>query len=133
VPLIPHPPAIAALPAVAWEEAFEVMPEAALVLAVDGRLLAANAAGRALLGRRAQPGTPCCTLLGCRPDQCLSAAAHAGESFQHHVALDDGAAAWATAVAGAGGQVVVTLNRLAGPAGLAREDQIGRASCRERV
>ena len=122
MPLTPEPPVIAALPAVAWEEAFEVMPEAALVLAGDGRLLAANAAGRALLGRRALPGTACCTLLGCRPEHCLSARARAGESFQHHVALEDGAEAWATAVAGTGGQVVVTLNRLAGPAGLSRED-----------
>ena len=67
MPLTPEPPVIAALPAVAWEEAFEVMPEAALVLAEDGRLLAANAAGRALLGRRAQPGAACCTPAGLPP------------------------------------------------------------------
>ena len=62
MPLTPEPPVIAALPAVAWEEAFEVMPEAALVLAGDGRLLAANAAGRALLVAAPSPGplaAPC--------------------------------------------------------------------------
>ena len=122
MPVTPHPRAAATLPAVAWAEAFEVLPEAALVLAGDGRMLVANAAGRALLGRRAQPGTPCCALLGCRPGFCLSARARAGESLQHQVALEDGAAAWASAVAGPAGQVVVTLNRLAGPAGLPPED-----------
>jgi DNA-binding SARP family transcriptional activator len=114
--------ATAALPAVAWQEAFEVLPEAALVLAADGRLLAANAAARALLGRRAQAGARCCDLLGCRPGACLAALAGAGESTEHQVALADGAAAWATAATGGGGQVVVTLHRLAGPAGLPRED-----------
>jgi DNA-binding SARP family transcriptional activator len=98
------------------------MPEAALVLDGDGRLLAANGAARVLLGRRAQPGASCCSVLGCRLGACLSLRARAGERGQHQVALDDGAAAWASPVATAAGQVVVTLHRLAGPAGLAREE-----------
>src|SRR5262245_1883120 len=98
------------------------MPEAALVLDGEGRLLAANGAARVLLGRRAQPGTPCCTLLGCRPGACVTIQALAGERLQHHVLLHDGAAAWASPVATATGQIAVTLHRLAGPAGLAREE-----------
>ena len=118
----PASPTTAALPGVAWPEAFEALPEAALVLADDDRILAANAAARALLGRRGAPGARCCAVLGCRPGACLTALARAGEHREHQVALADGAAAWATAAAGAGGQVVVTLHRLAGPAGLPRED-----------
>jgi DNA-binding SARP family transcriptional activator len=107
---------------IAWEAAFEAMPEAALVLDGGGRLLGANGAARALLGRRAQAGARCCALLGCRPGACVTVAALAGERAQHQVELDDGAAAWASPVATAAGQVVVTLHRMAGPAGLARED-----------
>ncbi len=107
---------------VAWEAAFEVMPEAALVLDSDGRLLAANGAARVLLGRRAQAGARCCAMLGCRPGTCVTTQALAGERGQHQVQLDDGAAAWASPVASPAGQVVITLHRLAGPAGLAREE-----------
>ncbi len=106
----------------AWESAFEALPEAALVLDGDGRLLAANGAARVLLGRRGRPGARCCALLGCRPGACITAVALAGERVQHQVQLDDGAAAWASPVATAAGQVVVTLHRMAGPAGLAREE-----------
>ncbi len=98
------------------------MPEAVLVLDGDGTLLAANGAARTLLGRRAQNGARCCTMLGCRPGACVTARALAGEAGQHQVQLDDGAAAWASPVAPAAGPVAVTLHRLAGPAGLARED-----------
>jgi DNA-binding SARP family transcriptional activator len=98
------------------------MPEAALVLDGQGRLLAANGAARVLLGRRAQPGAQCCAMLGCRPGACVTARALAGERGQHQVQLDDGAAAWASPVATGAGQVVITLHRLAGPAGLAREE-----------
>ncbi len=98
------------------------MPEAALVLDAERRLLAANGAARVLLGRRAQPGTRCCAVLGCRPGACLSAQALAGDGAQQQVQLDDGAAAWVSPVTTAAGQVVVTLHRLAGPAGLAREE-----------
>jgi DNA-binding SARP family transcriptional activator len=98
------------------------MPEAALVLDGQGQLLAANGAARVLLGRRAQPGALCCAMLGCRPGACITTLAIAGERGQHQVQLHDGAAAWASPVATAAGQVVVTLHRLAGPAGLAREE-----------
>jgi DNA-binding SARP family transcriptional activator len=107
---------------VAWESAFEALPEAALVLDAGGRLLAANGAARVMLGRRAARAADCCALLGCPPDGCLTPRALAGEGGQHQVELDDGAAAWASPVATAAGQIVVTLHRLAGPAGLARED-----------
>ena len=109
-------------PDIGWEAAFEVMPEAALVLDRDGGLLAANGAARVLLGRRARTGARCCTMLGCRPDACVSIRALAGEHGQHQVELDDGAAAWASPVATAAGQVVVTMHRMAGPAGLPREE-----------
>jgi DNA-binding SARP family transcriptional activator len=107
---------------VAWESAFEALPEAALALDGEGRLLAANGAARVVLGRSAQPGVSCCALLGCRPGACVTAHALAGEQPQHQVQLEDGAIAWASPVATAAGQVVVTLHRLAGPAGLPRED-----------
>ena len=113
---------VAHLPDVAWEAAFEAMPEAALVLDGEGRLLVANGAARVLLGRRAQPGAHCCAVLGCRPGACASAQALAGDGVQQHVQLDDGAAAWASPAATPAGQVVVTLHRMAGPAGLAREE-----------
>src|SRR5918995_4514935 len=103
VKVTPPPPAtgVAAVAPphdVAWEPAFEALPEAALVLDADGRLLAANAAARVLLGRRAAAGARCCELLACRPGACVSSLARTGESRQHQVGLDDGAAAWATAV-----------------------------------
>jgi len=107
---------------VVWEAAFEALPEAALVLDGDGRLLAANAAARGLLGRRAAAGATCCSLLGCREGACASVLARAGERRQLQVHLDDGAVAWASPVATAAGQVVVALHRAAGPAGRARED-----------
>jgi len=107
---------------VAWESAFEALPEAALVLDGTGRLLVANGAARVVLGARAEPGARCCELLGCARAGCVTAHALAGESTQHQVELTDGAAAWASTVATAAGQVVVTLHRLAGPAGLAREE-----------
>lgn len=107
---------------VGWEAAFEAMPEAALVLDGAGGLMAANGAARVLLGPRARTGALCCAMLGCRPGACVTIRALAGERGQHQVQLDDGATAWASPVATAAGQVVVTLHRMAGPAGLARED-----------
>jgi DNA-binding SARP family transcriptional activator len=109
-------------PPIDWEAAFEAMPEAALLLDGQGGLLAANGAACVLLGRRARTGARCCAMLGCRPDACVTVRALAGEGGQHQVQLDDGAAAWASPVATAAGQVVVTLHRMAGPAGLAREE-----------
>jgi DNA-binding SARP family transcriptional activator len=107
---------------VAWEAAFEALPEAAIVLDGTGRLLAANGAARVVLGPSAVPGARCCELLGCARAGCVTAHALAGESTQHQIQLADGAAAWASTVATAAGQVAVTLHRLAGPAGLAREE-----------
>jgi len=107
---------------VAWEAAFEALPEAAIVLDGDGRLLVANGAARVVLGPSAVPGARCCELLGCAQAGCVSAQALAGESTQHQIQLADGASAWASTVGTAAGQVVVTLHRLAGPAGLAREE-----------
>ena len=65
-------PVAAVSDSIAWEAAFEAMPEAALVLDGEGRLLGANGAARVMLGRRAQVGAPCCTVLGCRPGACVS-------------------------------------------------------------
>ena len=113
---------VAPLHDVAWEAAFDVLPEAAVVLDGSGALLAANAAARVLFGRRAVAGTRCCALLGCRDGACVTTLAQGGERTQHQVPLDDGAAAWASAAGTPAGQVVVTLHRLAGPAGLPRED-----------
>jgi DNA-binding SARP family transcriptional activator len=107
---------------VVWEAAFEALPEATLVFDGDGRLLAANGAARVALGARAVPGARCCDLLGCAQAGCVSARALDGESTQQQIQLADGAAAWASTVATAAGQVVVTLDRLAGPAGLPREE-----------
>jgi DNA-binding SARP family transcriptional activator len=108
--------------AVAWEAAFEALPDAVVVFDGDGRLLAGNAAAHVMLGRRATPGARCCRLLGCAQAGCVTARALGGESSQHQVELADGATAWASTVATAAGQVVVSLHRLAGPAGLAREE-----------
>ena len=115
---------------VAWDAAFEALPAAALVLDAAGRLLARNGAARVLLGVGAQTGARCCDILGCRPpgpglaDGCVTQLALRGDGAlaERQIQLDDGAAAWISAVPSAAGQVVVTLHRLAGPAGLARED-----------
>jgi DNA-binding SARP family transcriptional activator len=121
----------AAAPAhVVWEAAFEAMPEATLVLDGDGRLLAANGAARVALGARAVLGARCCDLLGCSQAGCVSARALDGESTQQQIQLADGAAAWASTVGTAAGQVVVTLDRLAGPAGLPREELPPRLTIR---
>ena len=116
----PTPPTEAAT--VAWEAAFEALAEAALVFDVDGRLLAVNGAGRVMLGPGAVPGARCCALLGCARAGCVTARALGGESTQHQIALADGASAWASTTATAAGQVLVSMHRLAGPAGLGREE-----------
>jgi len=115
-------PASAVPTGVAWEAAFEALPEAALLFDGEGRLLVANGAARVMLGARAKAGVRCCELLGCAQAGCVTAHALGGESTQHQVELADGAAAWASTVATTAAQVVVTLHRLAGPAGLAREE-----------
>ncbi len=112
---------------VLWRTAFEALPAAALILDAAGQLLAGNAAARVLLGPAAVPGARCCALLGCRPpgaahvsgcvtDQVL---APDGSLAERQVELDDGGAAWVSAVRSGDDQVVVMLHRLAGPAGLA--------------
>jgi DNA-binding SARP family transcriptional activator len=111
-----------AVAAVVWEAAFDALAEAVLVFDGDGRLLAANSAAHVMLGPRVVSGTRCCALLGCAQAGCVSARALTGESSQHQVQLADGASAWASTVATSAGQAVVSLNRLAGPAGLAREE-----------
>jgi DNA-binding SARP family transcriptional activator len=108
--------------AVVWDAAFEALPSAVVVFDPDGRLLAANGAARVMLGPRATPGTRCCTLLGCAQAGCVSARALGGESSQHQFQLADGASGWASTAATAAGQVVVSLDRLAGPSGLPREE-----------
>jgi DNA-binding SARP family transcriptional activator len=117
--------------AVSWRAVFESLPAAALVLGADGALLACNPAARVLLGPSADTATRCCQLLGCRPagealgSGCVGelARAGAGALAERQVQLHDGAAAWLTAApAAADGQVVVMLHRLAGPAGMGRED-----------
>ncbi len=116
---------------VPWRAAFEALPAPALLLAADGTLLAVNPAARVVLGPVAQAGTPCCRFLGCRPAGdalgagCISELTRNGDRAlaERQIVLHDGAAAWLTAApVGAGGEVVVMLNRLAGPAGLAREE-----------
>jgi DNA-binding SARP family transcriptional activator len=116
---------------VAWRAAFAALPVAALVLARDGGLLFCNPAARVLLGPAAQEGARCCDLLGCRPPGegpgagCVTEVVLRGDgpSAERQIALPDGAAAWLSASpSGADGQVVALLHRLAGPAGLARED-----------
>jgi DNA-binding SARP family transcriptional activator len=116
---------------VAWRAAFAALPVAALVLARDGALLFCNPAARVLLGPAAQDGARCCDLLGCRPPGegpgagCVTEVVLRGDgpSAERQIALPDGAAAWLSASpSGADGQVVALLHRLAGPAGLARED-----------
>jgi DNA-binding SARP family transcriptional activator len=117
--------ASAASAAVAWEAAFEALADAVLVLDGDGRLLAANGAARLILALPAAgalPAARCCDLLACSQGGCVSALALGGENTQRQVQLADGASAWASTGATGAGQVVVTLNRLAGPAGLPRED-----------
>jgi DNA-binding SARP family transcriptional activator len=116
---------------VAWRAAFAALPVAALVLARDGGLLFCNPAARVLLGPAAQEGARCCDLLGCRPPGegpgagCVTEVVLRGDgpSAERQIALPDGAAAWLSASpSGADDQVVALLHRLAGPAGLARED-----------
>jgi DNA-binding SARP family transcriptional activator len=116
---------------VAWRAAFAALPAAALVLARDGRLLFCNPAARVLLGAGARDGARCCELLGCRPPGdgpgagCVTEVVLRGDVplAERQVALPDGAAAWLSASpSGSDGQVVAMLHRLAGPAGLARED-----------
>jgi DNA-binding SARP family transcriptional activator len=108
--------------AVVWEAAFDALGEAVLVFDADGALLAANSVARVVLGKRIAPGTRCCALLGCAQAGCVSARALEGESSQHQLQLADGASAWATTAATSAGQVVVSLHRLAGPAGLGPEE-----------
>ena len=115
---------------VAWEAAFDALPGAALVLDGAGHLLVRNGAARVLLGPRVELGARCCEFLGCRPagpglaSGCVTQLAAAGDGAlaERQILLDDGAAAWLSAVGSEAGQVVVMLHRLAGPAGLARED-----------
>jgi DNA-binding SARP family transcriptional activator len=107
---------------VAWEAAFEALPDAVLVFNGDSALVAANGAARVLLGPGAVAGARCCALLGCAQEGCVSARALGGENGQHQIELADGASAWATTAATSVGQVVVTLHRLAGPAGIGPEE-----------
>jgi DNA-binding SARP family transcriptional activator len=116
---------------VPWRAAFEALPAAALVLDADGAMIACNPAARVVLGPLARIGSSCCGFLGCRPPGdglgagCVSELTRRGDGAlaERQIVLHDGAAAWLSAArAGAGGEVVVMLNRLAGPAGLARED-----------
>ena len=116
---------------VPWQAAFESLPAPALLLGDDGALIACNAAARVVLGPLARIGTRCCDFLDCHPpgDElgagCVSELARAGDSAvaERQIQLHDGAAAWLSAApAGEGEEVVVMLNRLAGPAGLAREE-----------
>ncbi len=123
---------------VAWEAAFEALPGAAVVLDAAGRLLTRNAAARVLLGPQVEAGARCCAFLGCRPagpglaSGCVTQLAMAGDAAlaERQIQLDDGAAAWLSAVGTEAGQVVVMLHRLAGPAGLAREDLPPRITVR---
>jgi DNA-binding SARP family transcriptional activator len=108
--------------AIVWDAAFEALPDAVAVFDGDGRLLAANGVARVMLGRGATPGTRCCALLGCAQAGCISARALGGESSQHQFQLADGAPGWASTAATSAGQVVVSLARLAGPAGLPQEE-----------
>jgi DNA-binding SARP family transcriptional activator len=131
-PVVPETePAVSSAPAaVPWQEVFDALPAAALVLGPDGGLVACNPAARVLLGPLGKPGVRCCRFLGCRPPGegpaagCVSELARAGEGAlaERQVQLHDGAAAWLSAAAAGGGHVVVMLHRLAGPAGLAREE-----------
>jgi DNA-binding SARP family transcriptional activator len=116
---------------VPWRAAFESLPAPALLLGADGTLIACNAAARVVLGPLAHIGTRCCRFLGCRPPGeglgagCISELVGHGDSAlaERQIQLHDGAAAWLTAApAGGDGELVVMLNRLAGPAGLAREE-----------
>ena len=123
---------------VAWEAAFDALPGAAVVLDGTGQLLARNGAARVLLGPRIAAGARCCDFLGCRPagpglaSGCVTQLAAAGDGAlaERQIQLDDGAAAWLSAVGTEAGQVVVMLHRLAGPAGLAREDLPPRITVR---
>jgi DNA-binding SARP family transcriptional activator len=126
--LAPRAPA-----SVPWRAIFESLPAPALVLGPDGALTACNPAARVLLGRAAQIGTRCCQLLGCRaPDTgigagCVSELARRGDGAlaERQVELRDGAAAWlSVAPAGDKGDVVVMLNRLAGPAGVGTHEEL---------
>ena len=53
-----------------------------------------------------------------------------GALAERQIQLEDGAAAWLSAVGSAAGQVVVMLHRLAGPAGLPREELPPRITVR---
>jgi DNA-binding SARP family transcriptional activator len=121
-----HGNAVAAPTDVAWEAAFEALPDAVLVFDGDGWLLAANGAARVIMPlplRRVVRGARCCELFTCAEAGCVSALALGGENTQRQIQLADGASAWASTVATAAGQVVVTLVRFAGPAGL-RSDEL---------
>jgi DNA-binding SARP family transcriptional activator len=116
---------------VPWQAAFDALPAAALVLGADSTLIACNPAARVVLGPLARIGTRCCQFLGCRPPGeglgagCVSELTRDGNSAlaERQILLYDGAPAWLSAApAGATGEVVVMLNRLAGPARLAREE-----------
>jgi DNA-binding SARP family transcriptional activator len=116
---------------VPWRDAFEGLPAAALVLGRDGALIAVNPAARVVLGPLARLGAHCCDFLGCRPPGdglgagCVSELVRRGDRAlaERQIQLHDGASAWlSAATAGVNGDVVVMLNRLAGPAGLAREE-----------
>ena len=118
-------------PDVAWEAMFAALPAAALVLGPDGTLIACNPAARVVLGPAAKAGVRCCDLLSCRPAGdgpaagCVTELVLRGDGplAERQVQLLDGAAAWLSAApVGAAGQVVAMLHRLAGPAGLPRED-----------
>ena len=123
---------------VAWGSAFEALPAAAVVLDAGGRILVANGAARVLLGPRAERGARCCEILGCRPAGTGLAAGcvtqltltGGGALAERQIQLEDGAAAWLSAVGSQAGQVVVMLHRLAGPAGLPREQLPPRLTVR---
>lgn len=116
---------------VPWRAAFDALPAAALVLGADSTLIACNPAAKVVLGPLARIGTRCCQFLGCRPPGeglgagCVSELTRDGDGAlaERQILLYDGVPAWLTAApVGATGEVVVMLNRLAGPAGLAREE-----------
>ena len=117
-----HGNVVAASTDVAWDAVFEALPDAVLVFDGEGRLLAANGAARLIMGQPVPRPLRCCDLVGCTEADCVSSLALGGESTQRQIQLADGAPAWATTVATAAGQVVVTLDRLAGPAGLPSEE-----------
>jgi DNA-binding SARP family transcriptional activator len=121
----------AAAAGVPWRDLFYALPAAAIVFDVSGALVAYNPAARVVLGREGRVGARCCDLLGCRPpgdglaDGCVSKLARAGDQglAERQVQLHDGASAWVSAApAGAGGDVIVMLHRMAGPPALERDE-----------